>query len=443
MTKLYPYQREGVNTMIRTFHRRALLGDEMGLGKSIQALKASIPPVVIVCPASLKWNWEREVVTHVGVRGHVLEGRMPSKIRLNPKVLIINYDILGDWLKFIPKPQTVILDECQDIKNRDTLKYKSVKKLIRGVPNLLALSGSPLDRPIDLFPVLNLLNPKVFPSVREYGQRFCGPERRPWGWEYKGATHMAELHTLLHSTCMIRRLKKDVLQDLPPKTRTIVPLVFDKARRDEYEYAQDEFLAWLREHKPGKGSNVRKAMGLAKITYLKGLVAKMKLKYVREWRDEFLRSTNEKLITFGYHKQMLQRLQHDQSVLVNGSVTGRKRMAAVDAFQNQTNVREFIGQIHAAGKGLNLTAASNVALIELWWTSTAMNQCEDRADRIGQHYPVTCHYLIAKDTIEERICKLLQHKQRVTDEVLDGHPVQNFNLFNALLEEYDEYAKQR
>ncbi len=118
-------------------------------------------------------------------------------------------------------------------------------------------------------------------------------------------------------------------------------------------------------------------------------------------------------------------------------------MAAVDAFQNQTNVREFIGQIHAAGKGLNLTAASNVALIELWWTSTAMNQCEDRADRIGQHYPVTCHYLIAKDTIEERICKLLQHKQRVTDEVLDGHPVQNFNLFNALLEEYDEYAKQR
>lgn len=439
-TELFKYQRIGVRKIHKVFDGRALLADEMGLGKTIQVLKYAKDhvdpgPVVVVCPASIKWNWQREAAHHVGMRAEVLEGRTPDKsvirrMKQDRTIWVVNYDILGTpygpintWCRVLKalKPKLIVLDEAHYLSNPQAKRSKNVRQLCAGVKKVIAVSGTPLtNRPAELWSVLNIVRPDIFTNFRRFAFRYCKPSWTPWGVKYTGAARLDELHELLKETCMVRRKKSQVLNQLPAKTRVITPV--DLPNMKEYRKAEDEFVQWLRKtHNKVIGG--RAAERLVQMGYLKRLAGQLKLPIVRNWIDDFLVESSGKLIVFTCHTAVVDDLVKKygkQCVKVNGSVTGVHRQHAIDRFTTDKTCRVFVGNIQAAGVGWNGTVASTVLFAELDWKPATHTQAEDRVHRIGQLNPATIHYLIARDTLEEKLCKLLQSKQEVLDATMDG-----------------------
>jgi SWI/SNF-related matrix-associated actin-dependent regulator 1 of chromatin subfamily A len=413
----------------------------MGLGKSAISLwyasRNKTVPVVVVCPSSVKWQWQAEVKKVLRWKAHVCES-MKSE-RLSGRVVVINYDILGGWLGALKKlkPSLIILDECQYILNPKAKRTRNVAKLCKGVPHVLALSGTPLvNRPIELFPTLNILQPDIFPSRFSYGLKYCAGKRGHWGWEFKGATKTKELNKLLTDTCMVRRRKEDVLAELPAKIRQVVPV--DLRNESTYRAAEEDFIAWLREKDPQAALRAIRAEAVTRAGYLLRLAAQLKCKSVVDWINEWLNDSEGKLIVFAVHRKMIEALQRRITtalVVIDGSVSGKERNTAVQQFQTDTNTRVLIGNVQAAGVGLNLTAASSVVFTELPWQPGAVAQAEDRAHRIGQKQCVNIYYLVARDTVEEKRCRIISRKQEVLSAVLDGGQVKNE------LDVFDEFAK--
>lgn len=440
LTELYRFQTKGV-LKIEQFDGRALLADDMGLGKTIQAWAWAfnfLPPnatIVIITPASLKLNWQREGMHHFNLRSEVLSGLVPHTSRLlRGRKYIINYDVLFGrkgqkltWMQVLSelKPDLVICDECHYIKSLNTKRTKAVKQICKDAPHVIMISGTPLtNRPAELFPALNILHPAEFPSFSQYGWRYCSPKMTPWGMNYSGASNLDELHERLSNLCMIRRRKKDVLKQLPDKTRSVIPIDLSAADRKEYNKAEKEFISWLRNFNPTAAKKAERAEYLVKRGYLKRLAGSLKLNAVMEWIENFLTESDEKLIFFGIHKKFLQPIYQrfkEDAVLVNGSVNSSDRQKAFDAFTNQKKKRLFIGNIQAAGVGWNGQVASNVAFGEMGWTPGEHTQAEDRAHRIGQTRGVMCHYLVSAGTIEESLCKIIQEKQQTLTSILDGN----------------------
>lgn len=444
MTKLYRYQKRGV-LQLEKLGGRVLLADEMGLGKTIQALwyfkRNKMSPVVVICPASLKYNWAREAAVHIRERAEILEGTKPPRKKVfkqNPFV-IINYEILGPWLDYLIdlEPKLVILDECQYIKNRQAKRTRYVKQLCKSVPHVLALSGTPLtNRPAELWTTLNIIRPDLFKSFMAYALEYCSAQRKPWGWEFKGAKNLDELHNILITNCMVRRRKVEVLKDLPAKARHAVPVPLEN--RKEYDEAEEDLILWLSKYSKQKATSAARAQRLVKMGYLKRLAAQLKIKAVTDWIDTFLEETDEKLVVFAIHKNIIQQLKerYPGCVTVTGKVTGKKRQRSVDKFQRHKGTRLFIGNLQAAGVGLTLTAASTVLFAELGWTPGEHIQGEDRIHRIGQQYKSTCYYLIGVNTIEERLSRIIQEKQAVLSATLDGGTIdEQLNIFDQLQEE--------
>jgi SWI/SNF-related matrix-associated actin-dependent regulator 1 of chromatin subfamily A len=277
----------------------------------------------------------------------------------------------------------------------------------------------------------------LFPNEWVYYQRYCKAHHNGYGWDFSGADHTEELHKLLVDSIMLRRLKKDVLKDLPDKVRSFIPIELTNTK--EYFEAESNFVAYIRRIK-GREAAIKAsaAEALASIEGLKQLAVTGKLNGVINWIKNFL-EVDGKLVVFATHKFVIDKLMEefkDIAVKVDGSVTGSERQSAVDQFQTQEHIRLFVGNIKAAGVGLTLTAASNVAFIELPWTPGDLVQAEDRCHRIGQKYSVNIHYLLALRTIEERIVKILDSKRKVLDAVLDGIKTDDESLLTALINEY-------
>ncbi len=447
--KPHPFQRDVVLD-VEEFEGRALISAEMGLGKTIMTLGTLIRekikswPAVVVCPCSVKYVWEYEAL-RFGIRPTVLEGRKPAvkytRTSRAPRLTIINYDILKDWVPFLMEQETstVIFDESQFLQNRRAKRTKAAMKLGRSALHVIALSGTPLvNRPAELWPTLHLIRPDLYPSFWQFAQRFCSPRRTPWGWDYSGASNLDLLHSTLNRQMMIRRLKSDVLKDLPDKIRTVVPIEISDPR--EYAMARDDFVSWLKSRGASGIGSAMKAQKLTQIGYLLRLCAKLKLKAVVEWCNNFLDQSGEKLVVAAVHRKMIEalnrRLNGGKHVIIDGSVTGRTRKAAVDQFQSDPDTRVLIGNIKAAGVGITLTAASNVAFAELAWSPGAVMQMEDRCHRIGAKDTVWAHYLVAHGTIEERLARILQQKQEVIRATLDGgKAVDDLTVFDQLMSE--------
>lgn len=457
-TKPKRYQRDGVK-MIDHFDGRSLIADDMGLGKSFQSLlwahKRQIYPLVVVTRAGLKYNWQHEAKVHLGIRAEVLEGSKARRgYNTRAKIIIINHDILGGWMVALRKlrAKLVILDECQDYKNRKTKRTKNIRKLCKNRPYVLCLGGTGglENRPAELFTVLNLLRPDKFKSFFSFGMRYCNPQKKPWGWEYKGATRLPELHRKLKKYCMIRRRKKDVLKDLPAKSRIVVAMELSAAARQEYQQAVKEFVTWLIKSKKTK-RQVKRAMqakALVQMGYLKRLVAELKLPSVIEWLDNFLIETNEKIIVFAWHKKILRAI-YDRykkyAVYIDGSVSSKKRHIAIKAYNRSKDKRMLVGQMQAAGVGWS-AKSSTTAIIELPWKPTDCTQAEDRSHGLSRGVEgsvSTNYYLVARNTMEERLCRLLQDKQRVIDETLDGgDSTDDLDVFNQLMGELNSVLKK-
>lgn len=441
LTDLYPYQRKGVNRLI-AFDGKALVADEMGLGKSVQAIgyyahaapKYPGRPAVIVCPAGLRFNWQNEFLIHAGVPVCILEGRKAKPAEVDPKakVYVVGYEILGraadaeSWAYYLKKrkPFLIVVDECHKIKSRTTAQTKNVFALGKRIPHRIPMSGTPIvNMPAELWPSLHFARPDKFPSFRAFADKHCRPERKPWGWEYKGAERLDELHADLTLTMMIRRLKEDVLTELPPKVRHVIPL--DIVRPQEYRQAHDDFVKWMRQFARHKLTQWQRAKALTQSGYLLRLAAELKLPAVIEWTREWLADNpGKKMILFGKQIKVVKEVYRAfkaKSVLVFGEVSMKKRDLYVRAFQNDPACRLFVGQIDAAGVGWNGTAASAVAFAEFDWRPGVMRQAEDRGHRIGQKKSLDCFYLTAHGTFEEKVAGRIQEKQAVANEVMDGH----------------------
>ena len=425
----HPFQADGV-VQIEKWDGRALLADEMGLGKTIQTLlylreHPQYRPALVICPASLKLNWLREAHTWCpDSRAQVLSSSpVPGQQLKKDFIYIINYDIVGKWIKQLEllRPAAMALDEAHYIKNSKALRTKAVMELGKTVPHVIAITGTPVinGRPMECFNALSMIRPTLFPSRWKFGMRYCDPKFNAWsgGTDFSGATNIPELHSILQDAVMIRRLKRDVLKDLPAKVRSVVPLELNSKSRKEYNEVYQGVIRTL------SGETKPKAMtALSQIEYLKQAAFRGKMEQVIEWVENFLESDG-KLILFGNHIEALDVIQAkfaNVCVRVDGSVSLPERDARVTRFTRDPECRLFLGNIKAAGVGLNLQVASNVAFMEFPWTPGELTQAEDRVHRIGQTESCNIYLLAAADTIDVAICETLARKARINDQLMDG-----------------------
>jgi len=446
---LYPFQINGVK-WLEARKGCGLIGDEMGLGKTVQALgwlniNPDARPAVVVVPASLKRNWEREASKWLG-KGEkitILSGKSPSKAAIqNKSLIIINYDILGAWLDILKgiDPKVMIVDESHYCKNYKAQRTKAVKELSKVVKHNIFLSGTPIvNRPSEFYTVLNMLDPVNFNSWIKYVNRYCAAKDTGYGLDVSGASNTEELHQRLTSGgLMLRRLKGEVLKELPAKRRFVVPMDLDNA--EEYRQADSDLIRWIREnYVDGKfrAEKASQAEALARFNYLKQLAAKGSLQNAIQWIRDSLDS-NGKLVVFAVHHAAIDALAEGLAnyspVVLDGRVAVDKRQSLVDRFQNDPNCRVIIGNIRAAGVGLTLTAASNTVFVELGWTPGEHDQAEDRVHRIGQEAEsVSAWYLVAADTIMEEIAVMLDEKRDVLNAVLDGKGTEESSMLSLIL----------
>jgi SNF2 family DNA or RNA helicase len=429
--------------------RRVLIADDVGLGKSFEAL-ASLEaldawPAAVVCPAVMKYQWEaecRRLLPHRAVA--VLEGTKAEE--LPPADLwIANYDILaGAWESLLRDADLrgLVLDESHAIKNRDAKRTKSCLRLGRGVPVRICLTGTPVvNRPADLIQQLKFLGRlDDMGGFWHFAKRWCGAVQRRFGWDFSGATHLDELASRLRATCMVRREKGDVIHELPPLQRAIVPVEIDNPI--EYHRAEEDVAEWSarnaigaeelealegldpedRERLLGMArdtarAKARAAEALVKLSALRQLVAKGKLGAAKAWINEFLAS-GKKLIVFCWHREIAEALVEEyRCPAILGGVPAAERQRIVERFQSDQSLRLVILQIRAAGVGITLTAASDMLFVETGWTPADQDQTEGRAHRQGQEERVTAHYLVGRDTIDEWMQDLVMAKRQVTGEV--------------------------
>jgi len=333
-----------------------------------------------------------------------------------------------------------LVHNCHYIKNSSAIRTKSAKKLAKGIPHVIALTGTPIvNRPVEGFNIFQILDKNLFPNFWTYVHRYCGARHNGFGWDFSGATNKEELNQILTSTIMIRRRKADVLKDLPEKLYSFVPMELDNKK--EYSTAELEFIEYLQQIKGKEAAEkAKKAEHLVKIEAMKQLAVKGKLKQAINWIKDFIED-GSKLVVFAVHKEVIDQLMKEFkeiAVKIDGSTPIPERHKAVEAFQSDPNIKLFIGNIQAAGVGLTLTAASAVAFLELPWTPGELQQAEDRCHRIGQKNAVNIYYLLAENSVEYKLAKLLDKKKEVLSAVIDGNVVDEKSLITELIESYLE-----
>lgn len=442
----YEYQREGICFGLE--HKRIIIGDEPGLGKTLQSIgivdTANAYPCLVICPSSLKINWQREFEKFTDKSAFVLDNNVRTTwgylLSMGVhQVAIVNYESLRKFfvwdirggkqfrlkdVVFNPQIQafkSIIIDECHRVKDPSAQQTIFTKGLSVGKDWCILLSGTPVvNRPEDLIAQLSIMN-----RLGEFGGRakfiadYCTD---PKDKTAEPAVPLSELSRQLYDTCMIRREKAKVLPQLPDKTR--VDLYIEISNDKEYNLAAEDLAAYLQEYTECTDWEIRRKMrmeALVKFMTLRSLATKGKIAQAVDFIRTFLDS-GKKLIVFCSLHEIVDELQKvfPRAVTVTGRDSAINKQASVDAFQNNPNVQLIICSIKAAGVGLTLTAASDVAFIELAWTYADCCQCEDRAHRIGQKDNVTCYYLLGRGTIDHTIYRLIHRKKSIANEIMNA-----------------------
>ena len=432
-TKLRRYQIKGVQ-FIQNNGGRAYLGDDPGLGKTLQVItwrKWFLPAgrTVIVVPAYLKYNWEEEFTKHdPKAFVQLLHGqKVPPGFGLDaPKraVYVVNYQILKFWVPALRrlKPAFVAADESQALGNPDSQQTRAFRRLQEGVPHLVFMSGTPaVNRPIELWPALNMLDQEAWGTYKAFGHRYCGPEWTAWGWKYNGASNEDKLRRKLRRNGFVRRTKEQVMKDLPPKSRVLIPV--ELSSPGEYKAAEAGVARWLK--MVGKGAKGRAVDRRAKIGELRMLVGKLKMKAVISWVTAFNQS-GRKLLAFCAHTEVVKGYHEafkDCSELVYGGTNKERRQAAFKRVVNDPGCLDLFANIRAAGTGWSAPGISDVCFPEFDWTPGAHDQAEDRTRGIGRGVagvPTTAYYLYARDTVDEMMLKIQEKKRRSLTAIFDG-----------------------
>ena len=456
-SELYPFQRDTVERA-KQFDGRCILALQMGLGKTLVALTYIIEtesyPAIIVCPASLKYNWAEELWKHYNKRGIILYGTDPKKygtLRLsNESVFIINYDILHGWLPELRRihPSIVVFDECHYAKSLSARRTKACAELAMCTDKMLALSGTPMtSNPMELYPILNMIFKGHIVSRWKFMQRYTKYFDGHYGIKIYGTRNERELNTFLNNRCMIRYRTEDVLKDLPPFIRQTTLLEMTPSQKKEYEKLQNNFGLWLMERYPDRRvPRSDYAQLLSQFGYMKRTVAEWKIPAIIEQIQMFLDGNDGKLIVFGIHRKILDAIWDEFSkkntkksqliVRIDGSTPLQVRSTSVHNFQTNPNTRLFLGQLVAAGTGLTLTASHHSLFTEVDFLPANHTQAEARNRRIGTTASgIVYNYILVKDSIEELVCNKLFEKQRAIDSIIDGknESTSSFNLVRDLM----------
>ena len=429
----YPYQEDGITKTLSM--KRCINGDEMGLGKTGQAIvsvaRAKATPCLVICPASLKINWQREVENFTDLRPLILNDAIKSTFpyfigQMNLyDVVIVNYESLRKY--FVVKAEkgaklkdivfqdviklfkSVIIDESHRCKNPATATARFCMGICHGKEYINMLTGTPVvNDTLDLATQLCILG-----RINDFGgySNFVN--------NYSEGKNLSELNTLLYDSCYFRRGKKEVLKDLPDLTRSKV--ITELSNKEEYDLCESDLRKWLQEYRNMSDTEVRKKMrmqALVKFMNLRKLSGQGKV----DAAVSFIQDTSEPIVVFAEHHDIVDALleQLPDAVCVTGRQNAVQKQAAIDAFQAGQR-RVIICSIKSAGVGLTLTAASNVLFVELCWTMADLSQCEARVHRNGQKNAVNSWILIGnrgeRDTIDTHLYHLIMKKGSVANAI--------------------------
>jgi SWI/SNF-related matrix-associated actin-dependent regulator 1 of chromatin subfamily A len=440
----YDYQKEGIAYALQK--KRCIMGDEPGLGKTAQAIgtltASGAFPALVICPASLKVNWQREFKKFGGVDAVILDDsnrgvwqNLLTMKRLDGKpfcqVIITNYESLKKFfvrrlirqerftmksIEFDPRInlfRTVIIDESHKCKSNKTQQSKFVQGIAEGKEYVLELTGTPVvNNNEDLVQQLRIMDRlNDFGGYQKFIGRYCQGLNK--------SSHVKELNLRLRNVCFFRRQKKDVLTQLPDKTRSY--LVTDISNRKEYAAAEKDVIKYLRDYQNADDDKLQRAIRgdiMVRMNILKQVSARGKI----DSAVDVIHNTidgGEKLIVFCFLKEVVAALKREfpKAVTVTGDDNDKQKQYSVDKFQQDENCKLIILNYRSGGTGLTLTAASNVLFVEFPWTYADCCQAEDRAHRNGQKNAVTCTYLLGNGTIDEYMYNLIQTKKNVANGV--------------------------
>lgn len=429
--ELYPFQKVGV-AFAEASNGRCLIGDEMGVGKTIQAIGyAAINharPGLVVCPANVKYNWQKEIKKWLPAETvQVIDSSKTEMIAA--EFYIITYDLLVNRLQDILRirPQLTIIDEAHYIKNSKAQRTVATMTVARHCPRVIALSGTAIaSRPKEFFNVLNLLRPDEFNSEWNFKQSYCDPFHNGFGWNFDGASNTKELNERTRDVC-IRRLKSEVLPDLPPRTRQFLPIQLTPEQRRTYDIAQDEWEQRINEYYLN-GEPIPPGTMLVMLGELRKKCGEIKIPYACDWVKEYNSSTGKPLIVFAHHSDIIKGISLGLGDLKVANITGqtpaKERMDIVDSFQ-EGHVDVLVCSTMAAKEGLTLTKADTILFIEREWVPSDEEQAEARVHRIGQESDnVHSVYLSCMNTVDEHFDRVVEQKRQVVKAVLDGGDVE-------------------
>lgn len=446
---LMPFQREGVNFAVSR-QGRLLLADDMGLGKTVQAIciaayYRSEWPLLVVAPSSVRFTWAEAF-------RRWLPSLSPDSINVVVKakdnlrsglVNIISYDLLSRMDKQQPgNPFNVlIMDESHFLKNIKTARCKSALPLLKAAKRVILLSGTPaMSRPSELYTQILAVRPTLFPRFHEFGIRYCDAKQTTWGWDYSGSSNLGELKLLLEECLMLRRLKSEVLSQLPAKQRKVVTVTIDgiNTRTKAALSAAAKELA--------KGHRNKMEEKAALLVFYNH-TAEAKLQAIMEYITDMLECGREKFLVFAHHKLVLDHITAELGkknvtfIRIDGTTPSADRQQLCDRFQYSTKTCVALLSITAANMGLTLHSADLVIFAELFWNPGVLIQAEDRVHRIGQTSNVNIHYLVAKGTADDHLWPMIQEKMNVLEQVGLSESNLSDNAVNASFHSKD--PKQR
>ena len=419
------HQKESIQKLVE--NKKYILADDMGLGKTtstiIAALESGAKKILIICPASLKINWQREIANYTDRSVYISEGKNFSQ---EHDFVIINYDIIKNFHNVKKKSESqildsnfdlVVVDEAHYIKNGQAQRTKLINDLVKKVDRLWLLTGTPMtSRPMDYFNLLSLVDSPVAKNWMAYAIRYCSGYQFNAGgrkiWNVTGASNLEELRDRT-AGLTLRRLKEDVL-DLPDK---IITPVYLRLKSKAYEEIMGEYYDWY-DKNPDESKSL--TVQFTKLTKIRQVIADEKIAQTIELAENIIEQGKKVIIFCNFTDSLSKICEHfgKTAVRVDGSTPKHERQNSVDQFQDNEKIKVFVGNIKAAGVGLTLTAAEAVVMNDLSFLPSDHSQAEDRAYRYGQKNNVLVYYPIFENTIEGIIYDILNNKKQVIATVM-------------------------
>ena len=426
------HQKEAIEKLAGS--RRFILADDMGLGKTtatiIAALETGAKKILIICPASLKINWQREIENYTDRSVYIAEGK---KFSTESDFVIVNYDILKNFHDMKDKGKSllnqsefelVILDEAHMISNPQAQRTKIINHYVKNIKRVWLLTGTPMtSRPMNYYNLLNIIESPVAQNWMAYAIRYCQGYQFMAGkrkvWNVTGASNLEELRDRT-SKQILRRLKEDVL-DLPDK---IISPVYLRLKSKEYEELMGEYYDWF-DNKKDESSSL--TVQFSKLMKVRKVIANEKTNQTIEFAENIIEQ-GKKVIIFTNFTDTLQTIYNHfgkQAVYLDGSCSKPHRQNAVDEFQENDKIKVFVGNLKAAGVGLTLTAAEVVIMNDLSFVPAEHAQAEDRAYRYGQKSNVLVYYPLYENTIEGAVYDILNRKKEIIRTVMGDQQPEN------------------